>query len=158
MDTVREISHNLRPAVLDDFGLITALQREAREFTRLTHIPVVLRLPRQPDLHFGAAEETALFRIAQESLTNVVKHAKATQVRLELRCTDKEVRMAVADNGRGFSPEAVGRETGRPQLGLRSIRERVKVLGGRVEVTSRIGRGTKLVVKLPRRKEIVRNP
>jgi len=151
MDDVRQMSQNLRPALLDDFGLITALQREAKGFGRLSGLEVSLRLPRQSDLHLGTAEETALFRIAQESLTNVAKHAKATRVVVTLRCAAKEVCMTVSDNGRGFSVEEARRKTEGPQLGHQSIRERVKLLGGRADLTSKIGRGTKISVRIPRR-------
>lgn len=153
MDEVRRLSHRLRPAVLDDFGLIAALRREAKEFSALTRIPVTLRLPKESEISLESGEETAMFRIVQESLTNVAKHAHASKVSLEMRCGEGDIQLVIADDGRGFSTEKLGRDPEHPQLGLRSIRERVKALGGAVDILSKIGKGTKLVIRIPRKKK-----
>jgi NarL family two-component system sensor histidine kinase LiaS len=93
--------------------------------------------------------ETALFRIAQESMNNVAKHAHATKMRLELRRDQKSVRMLIADNGQGFSLEEIRRDAKSRTIGLRSIQERVKLLGGEVQVVTEIGKGTKISVAIP---------
>jgi PAS domain S-box-containing protein len=149
MNNVRTLSFDLRPPVLDDFGLVTALRWQAREFSRRANIPIALRLPKEPKLRLESGTQTALFRIAQECLTNVAKHARASKVRLEVRCGRDAVQMMIADNGKGFARDDARRGRGQPTLGLQSMRERAKLLGGTVEVESASGRGTKVTVTIP---------
>ena len=128
----------LRPPVLDDLGLAGALAALARA---LPDVGVVLDLDeRRPPEHV----EVALYRIAQEALQNVQKHARAREVTLRLRSGAEGVRLEVADDGVGFDPSE--RSGG---YGLASVRERAELVGGAVRVTSRPGTGTTLMVTAP---------
>jgi signal transduction histidine kinase len=97
------------------------------------------RLPLEPEV------EEQLYRLGQEALANVVRHARASRATVRIAATDETVSMEVSDDGRGFDPAAVGPE----HFGLRSMRGRVADLGGRLQVTSRRGRGTVLRVEVP---------
>ena len=140
------IAVRLRPKALDDFGLEAALQSYAEEWSRRSGIPLHLhssggseRLP--PDV------ESAIYRIAQEALTNVARHSGATRAALVLERHLGHIHLAVEDDGRGFDPEPA---TGHgPRLGLLGIRERTALVGGTMDVESTPGEGTTLFVRLP---------
>jgi PAS domain S-box-containing protein len=146
--TVREarrVVANLRPTTLDDFGLAAALRLQVEELrAEGWHVTYqeALGAERLPPLM-----ETALFRVAQEALTNVRKHAQTTRVHVRLERVGREVHVAVEDAGRGFSPEAITRGTGAGErMGLLGMRERMTMLGGRCLVESQPGAGTRLSV------------
>lgn len=145
----RKIISNLRPTALDDFGLAVAVSLEAdhmREEGYRVDYEEELGGERLPD-----AVEIALFRIAQEALTNVRKHAQTQQVRIKLsRQGDEEVRLEVRDHGCGFDPKApfIGSGPGE-RTGLAGIRERVSILDGRLEIHSQQGAGTSIMVVIP---------
>ncbi|MFC4159365.1 cache domain-containing protein [Chitinimonas lacunae] len=141
---VRRISHDLRPSVLDSFGLPIALAQLADEFSRRTGMPVEL----SDTLGEQTVPDTlavALFRIAQEALTNIERHASANSVRIELTHADRIVTLALCDDGRGFNPSQLRTSGG---IGLRNIRERIEHLGGRVDLCSLPG-ATRLAVSVP---------
>jgi signal transduction histidine kinase len=143
---VRRVSHGLRPSALDDLGLVPALERLAAD-TR-DHHPLDLTLD-AAGLGGGrlAPEvETALFRIAQESLANVVRHAGARAARVALRREGDAVVLEVADDGRGFRPGAAGPGG---HLGVAGMRERAALVGGRCEVEAAPGRGTRVRAVVP---------
>ena len=141
---VRRLSVELRPPALDDFGLSAALERlasvvgERSPFTLDVSVNV-------PTGALPAEHETAIYRIVQEALTNVVKHASATRVDIVVVSTERVVRAVVEDDGAGF---AVG-QVREHALGLVGMRERAQLLGGRVQVESSPGRGTTVLVELP---------
>jgi signal transduction histidine kinase len=144
MQDVRRLAVQLRPAVLDDFGLVAALERLTETFAEQTGIRV--------DLHSALGEkrlpgevETALYRVVQESLTNIVKHASARRVSISVARRDSSVAAVIEDDGDGFDPRVV-REGG---VGLLGMRERLALLDGRVEIESRRGAGTTLVAEVP---------
>lgn len=144
---VRRISHRLRPALLDTLGLPAALQHLGQEFEDASGLPVAVRIE-------GTGRElpdevkTALFRVAQESLTNVAKHARAKQVEIVLAFGPAEgVRMAVTDDGQGFDSAAVHLHPERG-IGLRNMRERLAAIGGRLHIQSEPGHGTQIEVRL----------
>jgi signal transduction histidine kinase len=141
---VRNVTSALRPAALD-VGLAAALEWQADEFTRRSGIECLLHADEDVELDDGQA--TALFRIVQESLTNVLKHAHATHVEVTLDAPGDAIRLEVSDNGRGF--DAAGQPQ-RGKFGLMGMRERVLVLGGRVDINSAPGTGTSIQVSLPR--------
>ena len=143
--SVRRISAGLRPQVLDDVGLIGALQWQAREFQMRTGIRCKSELP-QEDIKLDQEHATALFRIFQEVLTNVGRHAKATRVDIELRPDSDQLQLRISDNGRGID-EAAARS--QKSLGLLGIRERAQLFGGGVEIKGVRGRGTTITVSLP---------
>jgi two-component system NarL family sensor kinase len=143
---VRRISHRLRPALLDTLGLPAALEHLGREFADDGRIDARVAVDGEP-AELPGEVKTALFRVTQEALTNVAKHAGAAQVRVVLRFDAEGVELAVSDDGRGFDVEAV---LGHPTrgLGLRHMRERLAAIGGRLDLQSRVD-GTRLVATVP---------
>jgi signal transduction histidine kinase len=145
LQDVRRLAVELRPAALDDFGLAPALERLGDSFSEQTGISVDLQaaLPERllPEI------ETALYRIVQESLTNVVKHARARNVSILLTRRGAVVAAVVEDDGQGFDPAAVRDGA----FGLLGMRERVALLDGRLDVESRDGAGTTIAVEVPLR-------
>lgn len=140
---VRHVTSALRPAALD-VGLTAALEWQAEEFTQRSGIECVLHAIDEVEL--GDSQATALFRIVQESLTNVLKHAQATHVEVALEAQDNVIRLEISDNGRGF---LAGGRLERGRFGLMGMRERALMLGGRVEINSAPGHGTTIQVSLP---------
>jgi signal transduction histidine kinase len=144
LQDVRRLAVELRPSALDDFGLVAALERLADSFAEQSGISVdfqaALADERLPD-----EAETALYRIVQESLTNVVKHAQARRVSILLTRKDGAVKAVVEDDGRGFDPERI-REDG---FGLVGMRERLALLGGRLEIESASDAGTTVAAEVP---------
>jgi signal transduction histidine kinase len=149
--TVREarrVVANLRPTTLDDFGLAAALRLQVEELrAQGWHVTYqeALGAERLPPL-----VETALFRVAQEALTNVRKHAQTTEARIRVMRAEREVHLVVEDAGRGFRPEAITPGTGAGErVGLPGMRERVAMLGGHCVVESQPGSGTRVSVAVP---------
>ena len=143
--TVRRISRQLRPSILDDLGLAEAVALHVREFEERTGISCSLALPEHG---FPGNREvgTAFFRILQEALTNVILHAGARSVEVALGWDGKAGTLRVADDGRGIRPEEAA---GERSFGLIGIRERVAALGGTVSVSGETGRGTTVEVRVP---------
>jgi signal transduction histidine kinase len=142
LESIRATARGLRPAVLDDLGFIPALRTLAEEFAGRTGVTVDLQaapLARNP----GPEVQVALYRVLQEALTNVARHAAAARVEITLAAEDGEVVLAVRDDGRGFE---VGRATGPGDAGagLAGMKERVVCAGGRFSISSAPGRGTRL--------------
>jgi len=145
LQDVRRLAVELRPKALDDFGLVAAVERLTESFAEQTGIAVEFVPNVPPDARFPPEVETALYRIVQESLTNVVKHARAGHVSIVLTQKNSALSVVVEDDGVGFEP-ARARDGG---LGLVGMRERVGLLGGRVTVESRPGAGTTFVAEVP---------
>jgi signal transduction histidine kinase len=144
LQDVRQLAVELRPKALDDFGLVAALERLAESFAEQTGISVAFE-SMLPSGRLAPEVETALYRIVQESLTNIVKHARADSVSIVLGRKADSVSVVVEDDGVGFDPDRA-REDG---LGLIGMRERVSLLGGRLAVESRPGAGTTFVAEVP---------
>jgi signal transduction histidine kinase len=143
---VRRLAVELRPSALDDFGLVPALERLADTFRAESGLAVELEA-RIGEARLPAEAETALYRIVQEALTNVFKHAEAERVSIVLTQKDGKVAAVIEDDGRGFDPERE-RDAG---LGVAGMRERVALVGGRLTLESAAGAGTTLVVEVPAR-------
>jgi signal transduction histidine kinase len=143
---VRRLAVELRPKALDDFGLVAALERLTDSFGEQTGIAIDFESA-LPDGRLSPDVETALYRIVQEALTNVVKHAKARHVSVLLTRRDGAVAALIEDDGTGFDPSAVGDSS----FGLVGMRERIELLDGRLRVESRPGAGATLVVEVPLR-------
>ena len=141
----RRISSDLRPLMLDDLGLTAAADWLAHNFTNRTGVPCELVIG-AGDLDLADPHATAVFRVLQESLTNVAKHADATQVEATLERTEDEVVLTVRDNGRGFSVEAPRKQG---SFGLTGLRERAFLLGGDVRLESAPGQGTTVEMRIP---------
>ena len=144
IDEVRGLATRLRPGVLDDLGLIDALEWYIADFGKRTGIACTFKHRQVPDIDGIGA--TAAYRIVQEALTNVTRHAAATQVKVSLEPKKGMVTLAVADNGRGFDLQEIAASE---CLGLVGMRERAGLLGGSLEIRSRPGKGTKVCFKLP---------
>lgn len=136
--SVKSISTELRPAVLDKFGLVAAIEWQCEEFSRRMEIECRCNLP-EKELNIGADISTALFRILQEALTNVVVHSKATAVTVELTVNDSTVALTISDNGRGITTDEINAPT---SLGLLGMRERVEFRKGSFSVSGKHGKGT----------------
>jgi signal transduction histidine kinase len=143
--SVQRIATELRPMVLDSFGLCAAIEWEARDFQAHTGISCAVCLPVR-DLPLDRDRSTALFRILQESLTNVLRHAAATRVEVDLHCEAGQITLTDRDNGRGI-PESQANAPG--ALGLLGMRERALLLGGRCDISGRPGEGTRVEARLP---------
>ena len=139
---LRRLIRGLRPPVLDDLGLLPALRQLVSEVQERTGVTVELNAV-GPDVRPAPEIELAAYRIAQEALSNVARHARATRVTVELAVEDQLV-LTVADDGRGFAP---GRRTA--GFGLAGMRERATLAGGAVTVRSQVGRGTTVTLALP---------
>lgn len=145
LQDVRRLAVELRPKVLDDFGLVPALERLAASFGEQTGLKVDFHST-IGDERLPAEVETALFRVVQESLTNVVKHSQAGNVSIVLTRRGDAVAIVVEDDGAGFDPAVPGEG-----IGLLGMRERLALLDGRLEVESAAGSGTTLVAEVPAR-------
>jgi PAS domain S-box-containing protein len=146
-EQLRHLAHELRPRILDDMGLVPALEFLAEGVEKRAGISVTviaLLETRLPPL-----VETTLYRLAQEALTNVSKHARATRVSLQLRQEPRRIHCTIQDDGVGFDAPALLARRGERGLGLVGIRDRLEALGGTFQVTSTPGRGTELLVTIP---------
>jgi two-component system NarL family sensor kinase len=144
---IRRISHRLRPALLDNLGLPAALQHLGQEFEDASGLPVAVRIEGD-ERELPDEVKTALFRVAQESLTNVAKHAQAQHVELVLAFDPRGgVRMSVTDDGQGFDSAAVHVHPERG-IGLRNMRERLAAIGGRLTIQAEPGHGTQIEAEL----------
>jgi two-component system NarL family sensor kinase len=143
---VRNISHRLRPAELDVLGLPAALEQMGREFSEHSEMAFDMRVNGTPAA-LPDAVGTVLFRVTQEALTNIEKHAGASQVQLRLLFGESGVRLRITDDGQGFDEQAMALDP-RRGIGLRNMRERVESIGGRFTIRSRSGR-TDVVADVP---------
>lgn len=147
METVHAFARELRPAMLDHLGLHAALRSHVTGFTHRTNIPVELGTHSELGRITGQSAEV-LFRIAQEALTNVYKHAHASKVKIEFTATAEALTMEIADDGKAFSVEKkLNRKTSR--LGLLGMQERARLVNGTLAIDSTAGRGTCLSVSIP---------
>ena len=148
-ETIRDVMAELRPPMLDDYGLLSALHWYGTQFSDKTGIGVDVQgqeaVPR-----LAAPVELALFRIVQEAMANVAKHARATRVVLTETEDNGTVRLIIADNGVGFDQERLGQPEGRHLWGLMTMSERAAAAGGRCRIESKPGQGTRVVVEVSR--------
>jgi two-component system sensor histidine kinase UhpB len=141
-EDVRRIARRLRPEALEDLGLQSALAALATSFSEQVHVPVDRRL--EASLPLSEDEELVLYRVAQEALTNVARHARATRVELRLQQNRTVTVLTVRDDGRGLSPGAL------PSAhGIRGMRERAMLIGAQLQVDGTPGRGTEIKLSIP---------
>ena len=145
---IRDVMGELRPAVLDDYGLIAALKWYGQQFAARRDIPVQVVAPAAWPTLSGECE-TALFRIVQEALTNAAKHAHATAIRIHAAVRGSTAVLTIADNGVGFDAEASRPTDKRHGWGLVTMRERAEAAGATCRVASRPGAGTRVIVSMP---------
>ena len=149
MKEAREISYNLMPSVLDDFGLAPALQLLSEQFSNRTNVEVQFQAHGLAD-RLDSNLEIGLYRIAQESLNNVSKHAEATEVNLQIIRHSNGIRLVIEDNGKGISLQPnFMRATGNGGMGLPGMRERASSFGGVFTIDSTPNDGTLITVEVP---------
>ena len=144
LQDVRRLAVQLRPKALDDFGLAPALERLAQTFAEATEMRVDVEA-QLGDERLPAEVETTLYRIVQEALTNIVKHAEATNVSILLMRRKATVTVVIEDDGKGFDPEHARED----RVGLLGMTERVELHDGRLTVESVPGSGTTVVAEVP---------
>lgn len=148
MEQIRLLAHDLRPPVLDTFGLSTSVEGLARDFGRRTGLEIDLNSQPLPDLPDAVA--ISFYRFVQEALTNVARHANATQVGIELRREHDKIILSVEDNGRGFDVKEVIRGSGkRTGIGLVGMQDRFELLKGWIEINSEPEQGTTVKACVP---------
>jgi signal transduction histidine kinase len=145
LSAVQRISSELRPGILDALGLSAAVEWLVRDFEKRTDIRCQLSIEPE-EISVGATPAIDIFRILQESLTNVARHSKASSVRVRLHLTEKDVQLLVVDNGVGISDEHV---SSRESIGLIGMRERVQVSGGSLRIHGLPGEGTLVRAAIP---------
>jgi len=145
ISSVRRIASSLRPGMLDDLGLCAAIEWQTREFQTRTGIECELDLPVK-DVVLDDQHTTAVFRIFQETLTNIARHASATRAVVRLKKIRQELVLEVLDNGKGFGN---GTATQKKSLGLLGMKERALILGGLFTICSQPGQGTCVIVRIP---------
>lgn len=144
---VRKLASELRPSMLDDFGLIPALEWHSEEFEKRFNIKVEFHSTAK-ELKTSPVIATGLFRMYQESLTNVARHAEATKVSATLQATKEDVCLSIHDDGKGFD---INGNDQKKTLGLLGMKERAVMIGGKLEIISAAGKGTSVVITVPLR-------
>lgn len=145
VDAVRRISEDLRPGMLDDLGLAAAIEHHAEKFSEQTGITCTLSMNRE-DFNLDDRVATTLFRVLQESLTNVARHAKATAVSVVLEARAGDILLAVQDNGCGLPVASAPKKK---TYGLLGMKERIKLLGGMLDISGAPGQGTRIAATIP---------
>lgn len=146
---IRRLISDLRPMVLDELGLIPALRNYAKSFSQLAGLDIQIRAG-TPIKRLALPIETALYRIAQESLNNIAKHAQATKAAVYLSVDDSHAILSIEDNGKGFGVQDILKSRDHSRgLGLLGMQERVQLLGGTFHIESQPGLGTKVVAEIP---------
>jgi len=146
-ESIRDVMAQLRPPVLDDYGLFAALRWYGGQFSARNNIDVIME-GEESDPRLNMYIEGALFRIAQEALNNVAKHSHAKKVTITLDVKDKKVLLSIQDNGSGFNPQNIADIGSAGKWGLTNIMERAASIGGRCYVDSSPGKGTKVTVEV----------
>ena len=143
---IRDVSSQLRPGILDDFGLVSAVEWQLQSFFARTGIRYKIN-SNLDDKEIDSKTRTALFRIFQEALTNVMRYSEATEVKIDLsQSTDKMLFMTISDNGKGISESAIHDKR---SLGILGMRERISLLGGLFHIEGKDGEGTTIQVRVP---------
>jgi signal transduction histidine kinase len=149
---LRRLTQALRPLYLEDLGLVAALEMLARETSQSSNLAIEFHR-RGPERRLSPEEELALFRMAQEGLNNVVRHAQAEHASLSLVFSPQELTLTIADDGRGFEvPESPAEFAPSGHFGLLGLHERAELIGAHMEIHSAPGQGTRLVITLPMNK------
>jgi signal transduction histidine kinase len=153
IENVRRLSRDLSPAILEDLGLAAAIRWLVDNFNRNFDGTISLKMD-DVDPLFSDDDQIMIYRVLQEALTNVGKHADATDVSVLVLKLEGVVTFSIEDNGRGFNPlRTFGTDVAVKGLGLAIMEERVRMLGGTLEVQSQEGKGTRIAFNVPTRKE-----
>lgn len=149
MDKVRDLALELRPSSLDDLGLLTAVEQYTVDFGRRFNIKVDFQTVGFNGNRLSPEKETALYRIVQEALVNVAKHAQATTAGVILEYRDSQVKAIIEDNGCGFEIEKINESNDEGRLGILGMMERAALMGGKLSIESSPGEGTTVFVEVP---------
>lgn len=147
ISSVRRIATELRPAVLDDFGLIAAIEWQAQEFERKTDVPCLFK-SNEEEFDLDAESSTAVFRIFQETLTNITRHANASTIKVSFETSNEQVLMRVEDNGKGIDLDKI---KNKKSLGILGMHERARLIGGELNIFKRNSGGTTVELAIPKR-------
>jgi signal transduction histidine kinase len=145
VNTVRRIASELRPVSLDTLGLTEAIEWQVRQFQDRTGITVEYDCTLE-NVHLSREQSTAVFRIFQEALTNILRHAQATRVNIQMKEQEGKFILIIDDNGRGITDDE---KSGQRTLGLLGMRERAHLIGGKIDITGIAGQGTVVTVRIP---------
>ncbi|WP_010499451.1 sensor histidine kinase [Paenibacillus elgii] len=153
IEEVRKIIFNLRPMALDDLGLVPTLRKFVQDYEERTKIRTKIELVGK-EVRLPSGMEVAVYRLVQEAFSNVLKHAEASHVSLELTFQQQMIKITVSDNGVGFSTDNIDKKIAHgSHYGLMGMRERVELLEGRMDIESAPGAGTKLSMVIPIKSE-----
>jgi signal transduction histidine kinase len=147
-EQLRHLSHELRPTILDDLGLVPAIEFLSEGVARRSGLRVAVQSSN--GVRLSVPLETVLYRVVQEALNNISKHARAKTVKIRFRISDKMVRCSIVDDGVGFRPAGAKGHLSGQGLGLLGMREKLQPLGGALKIESAPGQGTKLFIAVPR--------
>ncbi len=147
----KNIAHDITPMVLNDYGLIAALNGLVEKMNQITKTEFRLSCFDFEE-RLAPGLEKAIYRICQESMNNIIKHASAKMVAIELFATNEQIVLVIEDDGVGFNLKTYDQKTGRKGIGLISIRERVNTFDGIFTIDSEVGRGTNMIIEIPRKK------
>jgi signal transduction histidine kinase len=145
IERVRRIASELRPSILDDLGLLPAIEWQLEEFQKRTGIRCKLDANVEK-VGFSAEASAVLFRVVQEALTNIVRHAAASSARVDLRSDGRNLRMSITDDGKGITEQQINDLR---SLGIVGMKERISRVGGEFRIRSQRGKGTRIEISLP---------
>jgi signal transduction histidine kinase len=152
VNVVHRFARELRPPVLDDLGLIPALHSFLKDFTKMTGIRIhFTSFTSSPIRELDSAASTVLYRLVQEALTNVARHAQARHVNIALQKVTGAIQLAITDDGKGFDAQRVLFGNSQNRLGVLGMRERVQMIGGQCSLESAPGKGTTVCAVIPLR-------
>ncbi|HPD33045.1 MAG TPA: histidine kinase [Bacteroidota bacterium] len=143
--TLQRISSQLRPSILDHFGLVAAIEWQAKEFQKQTGLRCKYLIP-EDDIELSENKSIAIFRVFQEALTNIARHSKATRVDVSLEVINNNIELKVSDNGIGIKKEILDDPN---SLGLLGMKERVNLIGGKISIGSVLNVGTTILINVP---------
>ncbi|MDD4870764.1 MAG: PAS domain S-box protein [Kiritimatiellae bacterium] len=146
---VHDMTLELRPTILDDYGLLSALRWYCERLSKRIGLPIRVK-GKGIDSRLDLETESALFRVAQEALTNMAKHARARHGTVTLEETHSKVRLVISDDGRGFDADTVHRQNKKSGWGLMIMQERISALGGFLKIESNLGKGTRVIAEVKR--------
>jgi len=141
----RDLSHLLRPSLLDELGLTPALRELVDNYKESTEIELMTSMELSEEIQ-AEEKKIIIYRAVQELLNNAVKHADPDRIEVDLTNKDSSIQLSVKDDGKGFDPDKVVKESG---LGLKGIKENINIAGGEFKITSREGEGTRVQIVLP---------
>jgi len=147
LEEIQWLSYELRPRALDDLGLSAALKRYVEELSRHAEMDIAYDMDGCKDIRLSPIIETTVYRVVQEALTNITRHASAQKVKVFLACTDRNMLAIIEDDGKGFDLNAIQKE--QQSLGLFGMNERATLVGGKLSIDTAPGKGTKITLVIP---------